>query len=172
MLGGLGVGAKITNPVLIHGGQRIFLARNVAIRDFGRLEAADRHGIKGEIHIGEGTTAEMYLHVGAAQRVTIGKDVLIASRVYITDHDHAWPPGSADDDGRLHARPVEIGDRCWLGEGCVILKGVTLGECCVVAANAVVTKSFPAGSMLAGVPAKVIKTYDFERREWVKHSSK
>lgn len=166
-LGRLGEGSKIVNPTILHGAERMFIGERVSIRDFARLEATDRDGVKGEVHIGDGTTAEMYLHLGAAQKIVIGNDVLIAGRVYITDHDHAWPPGSADDDGSLHAKPVTIGDRCWLGEGCVILKGVMLGECCVVGANAVVTKSFPAGSMVAGVPAKVIKQYDFEKKVWV-----
>lgn len=49
-----------------------------------------------------------------------------------------------------------IGDGCWIGEGACILKGVELGENCVVGANAVVTKSFPAGSVLGGVPARRI----------------
>jgi len=88
---------------------------------------------------------------------------LIAGRVYVTDHDHAWPDGGA----ALVTAPVVIGDGCWLGEGCAILKGVTLGEGCVVGANAVVTRSAPARSMLVGVPARVVKRYDPGTGKWL-----
>ena len=52
---------------------------------------------------------------------------------------------------------VLIGNGCWIGAKAVILKDVTLGDCCVVAAGAVVTRSFPEGSVVAGVPARLLK---------------
>jgi len=51
---------------------------------------------------------------------------------------------------------VKIGNHCWIGAGAIILKNVELGDACVVGAGAVVTKSFPPGSVLGGVPAKII----------------
>ncbi len=88
--------------------------------------------------------------------------MLIAGRVDISDHDHAWPESGQ----HLIVEPVTIGDDCWLGEGCVILKGVTLGAGCVVGANAVVTRSAPPGSMLVGVPARVVKRHDSQSGKW------
>jgi len=104
----------------------------------------------------------MYFHCAAAVSVRIGEGVLIAGRVYISDHDHVWP-GAGDE---IIAAPVEIGDQCWLGEGCAVLKGVVLGRNCIVGANAVVTKSAPEGSMLVGVPARIIKRYDKVSNTW------
>ena len=52
---------------------------------------------------------------------------------------------------------VVIGNNCWLGAGCTILSGVTVGDGCVIAAGSIVTKSVPPNSVVAGVPAKVIK---------------
>ena len=54
----------------------------------------------------------------------------------------------------------------WIGEGAVILPGISLGDGCVVGANAVVTRSFEAGSVLAGVPARRIKRWNESAEKW------
>ncbi|HYE01904.1 MAG TPA: DapH/DapD/GlmU-related protein [Phycisphaerales bacterium] len=165
-LGALGPGSMVVRPELITGGKGIFLGAGVYVMPHARLECVpSAGGGLGRIEIGDATVAQLYLHIGAAESVRLGRRVLLAGRVYISDHDHAWPPGEED---RLVSDPVEIGDECWLGEGCAVLKGVTLGPRCVVGANAVVTRSAPAGSMLAGVPARVIKRYDDMTGRWVR----
>lgn len=96
--------------------------------------------------------------VNAASSVTIGDGVLTGSRVFVTDADHRV----GDDEilttqvTELVSEPVVIGRNCWLGQNVVVLKGVHLGERCVVAANAVVTSSFPDGTVIGGVPAREI----------------
>ena len=159
LLWGRGLGtyprsSMLERPDMLSNPHRIHFAQNVLVRKGARLEAVMHEGTLGEIHFGTGTIAQFYLHVGAARGVTIGKVCTIAGRVYISDHDHDMPT----QEGRLIVSPVSIGDGCWLGEGCAILKGVTLGDGCVVGANAVVTHSAPSGSILAGVPARIIKT--------------
>jgi acetyltransferase-like isoleucine patch superfamily enzyme len=68
----------------------------------------------------------------------------------------------------LHSKgPIVIGPDCFLGYRAVIMPGVTLGRHCVVGANAVVTRSFPDFSMVVGSPARLIKRYDPQSREWV-----
>lgn len=57
--------------------------------------------------------------------------------------------------------PVRIGKGAWIAPGCIILQGVTIGECSVIGTGAVVTKSIPPRSVAVGVPAKVIKTLSF-----------
>ena len=59
----------------------------------------------------------------------------------------------------LETRPVKIADNVWIGMNAIILKGVTIGENSVVAAGAVVTKSVPANTVVAGNPAVVVKTF-------------
>ena len=140
------------------------LGSHVQIGPLWRLEAlGEFHGARhdGRIEIGDWTAAEIGLHVAAAQEVTIGRDVLIASWVFVTDHDHGLagvrPPRHAPLDV---PRPVRIGDGCWLGERAIVLPGVELGPRCVVGAGAVVTRSFPAGSVVAGVPARLLRTIE------------
>ena len=97
--------------------------------------------------------------INAWGKVDIGKNVLIAERVYISDADHQFNDKSSPiiDQGDKFVGPIKVGDGSWLGIGVVVLPGVEIGKNAVVAANSVVTKSFPDYSVVAGVPAKVIK---------------
>ncbi len=145
----------LTNP------RAISIGRNVLIRKGARLEAVGSDAGDGpRLIIGDGTAIQFYFHCGAAGRVTIGRNVLVGGRVYITDHDHSYdePDLSARESSRLRVAPVEIGDGAFLGEGCVILKGVHVGKRAVVAANAVVTRDVPDFTVVAGVPAGVVKS--------------
>lgn len=87
------------------------------------------------------------------EKIVIGEGVAISHNVTIMDSD-------AHDilDGKHQkTQPVKIGNHVWIGTGAKILKGVTIGDGAIVAAGAVVVKDIPAGCMVAGVPAKVIK---------------
>ncbi len=145
----------LTNP------QGIAIGRHVLIRKGARLEVVGSDMSDGpKLIIGDGTAIQFYFHCGAAARVTIGRNVLMGGRVYITDHDHSYdePQLSAAESPRLKVAPVEIGDGAFLGEGCVILKGVRIGRRAVVAANAVVTRDVPDFAVVGGVPARVLKS--------------
>jgi acetyltransferase-like isoleucine patch superfamily enzyme len=141
---------------LLTNARRVRIGKGVSIRRGSRIEVV-RDG--GAIVIGDGTSIQFDFHCGAANQVVIGKDVLIAGRVYISDHDHVFdhrdlPPRLCRD---LVSSPVVIEDGVWLGEGCVVLKGVRIGRRSVVGANAVVTKSVPEGCVVCGVPAKIVR---------------
>ena len=73
------------------------------------------------------------------------------------NHNFADTTKRIDEQG-ISTKPVVIGDDVWIGANAVILPGVTIGRHCVVAAGAVVTKDVPDNTVVAGVPAKVIKT--------------
>lgn len=60
----------------------------------------------------------------------------------------------------LSSKPVCIGNNVWIGEGVCVMPGVTIGDNVIIGANAVVTHSFPKNVVIAGVPAKIIKTLD------------
>jgi acetyltransferase-like isoleucine patch superfamily enzyme len=144
----------LTNP------RAISIGHNVLIRKGARLEAVGPDmGGGPKLMIGDGTAIQFYFHCGAAEQVKIGRNVLMGGRVYITDHDHSFDEAelSARESPRLKVAPVEICDGAFLGEGCAILKGVRVGKRAVVAANAVVTRDVPDFTVVAGVPARVVK---------------
>ena len=68
----------------------------------------------------------------------------------------------------LSSKSVIIKDNVWLGEHVSVLPGVTIGENSIIGANSVVTKSIPANSIAVGIPAKVIKQFNFETKRWEK----
>lgn len=91
--------------------------------------------------------------IGCTESITIGNNVWVGDNVHIHDSD-----GHSILESVTKTKPIKIEDNVWIGKCAVILKGVTIGEGAVVAAGAVVTKDVPAHSVVAGVPAKVIKT--------------
>lgn len=99
-------------------------------------------------------------HIVGHFDLEIGDDVHTGPYVYITDQNH----GYTDPDAVVHAQwpndvPVHIGDGCWLGTSVVVLPGTRLGRNVVVGAGAVVRGTFPDHSVLAGVPARIIRRY-------------
>ena len=88
--------------------------------------------------------------------VTIGDNVWFGPNVGIYTPEHAFDPEERTA-GWEHSLPVVIGDNVWVCGGATIVAGVTIGADCVVAAGAVVTRDVPAGSLVAGVPARVIR---------------
>jgi lipopolysaccharide O-acetyltransferase len=111
----------------------------------------------GQLMIGDDVQFNDQCQVACAQQISIGNDVLVASKVFITDHDHDFSHAGAPMTWPLSSKPVTIGERVWLGNGVSILKGVEIGADSVVAAGSVVTKSFPAFSLIAGVPARLVR---------------
>lgn len=93
-------------------------------------------------------------YIQAANGIEFGRNMMLGPGVKIVSANHDLN----DYEKHLEAKPIKIGDNAWLGSNVVITAGVELGPHTVVAANAVVTKSFPEGNcVLAGVPAKIIK---------------
>ena len=93
-----------------------------------------------------------FLDIGG---ITIEDDVQIGPRVNLTSENHPLDP---TDRTTLIPRPVVIKRNAWIGAGATILPGVTIGENAVVAAGAVVSRDVPPNTVVAGVPAKVVKT--------------
>lgn len=110
--------------------------------------------------IGERSVIGRGSSIVAHYSVEIGNGVFTGPNIYITDQNHTFDDLTMEI-GRQPTKEgsVKIGDGCWIGTGAVILPGVELGRNVVVGANAVVSKSVPDYSLVAGVPAKVIRQY-------------
>ena len=113
----------------------------------------------GTMTIGHGTNVNgLGTRLLCRQEVTVGEHCTLSWDVTVTDSDfHALV---VDGEQQPADGPVRLGDRVWVGTRAVVLKGVTIGDDAVVAAGAVVTRDVPAGSVVAGVPARVVRTVD------------
>ena len=110
--------------------------------------------------------------LSAQNLIHIGENCVFGPAVFVTDHNHAFEDITVAirDQGTTAGGRVRIGKDCWIGYGAVIAcsRGtLELGDHCVVAANAVVTHSFPPYSVIAGNPSRVIKHFDSDRQAWV-----
>ena len=132
-----------------------------------RMDAVGKYGeqkFSPKLIIGNDVVINDFCHIGCVNEVMIGNNVLVASRVTILDHFHGnittsdllTPPSKRP----LSIKPVCIGNNVWIGEGVCVMPGVTIGDNVIIGANAVVTHSFPKNVVIAGVPAKIIKTLD------------
>lgn len=91
--------------------------------------------------------------------ITIGDNALIGHNVVLATLNHDLNPRKRGD---LHPAPIHIGKDVWIGSNATVLPGVTIGDGAVVAAGAVVTKDVPANTVVAGVPAKVVRQIEAE----------
>jgi acetyltransferase-like isoleucine patch superfamily enzyme len=143
----------------------IAIGDNFSALDRFRIEAWDKyHGqeFAPSIVIGDNVVFNTDIHIGCIQSITIGDNCLFASRIFITDHHHGEPTAEMLKLAPLYRPlvtkgPVIIEDNVWVGAGVAIMPNVTIGKNSIIATNSVVTKNVPANSVVAGVPAKVIK---------------
>ncbi len=120
------------------------------------------------LNIGDDVYIGRFFHIVSVRRVVIEKDVLIADKVYISDNLHEYKDIQipVSQQPVIFKGDVVIKEGAWIGENVSII-GACIGRNSVVAANSVVTKDIPDYSVCAGVPAKIIKKYCFERNEWI-----
>lgn len=169
--GSYGFGARICKPfTLVNNKKHIFLGKNVFIRKFARIEpVVTWYGqtFNPKIIIEDNVIIEQNIHLTCAEKVQIGSCSSISSYVFITDIDHEYQdvekPIALQP---LQVNPTVIGQKCFIGTGVKIMAGVHIGEHSIIGANAVVTHDIPPFCVAAGVPAKVIKRFNFELKQW------
>ncbi len=154
----------IGRPCFIEGRKRISIGARTRIFPGIRMEAIGT----GSIEIGNNCAIEQNVHIislGSALR--IGDDVTISANAFLTNLDHRYEDitKSVMDQGYIQ-RETEIGEGCFIGYGAAIQAGTKLGKHCVVGTNAVVRGTFPDYCVLVGAPARVVKRYNGETRQW------
>jgi acetyltransferase-like isoleucine patch superfamily enzyme len=168
-----GRGSWIRKPLLIVNSNLISIGSRVSIREGVRLEIVrSSHQRIPQLFIGDDTNIEQNVHIVCHCRIRIGSNVSITGNCSIVDVTH--PFADVRDPRKIGARIkdedsfVEIGDGSFIGFGSVILPNVRIGTRAVIGANSVVTHDVPDYSVAGGVPAIVLKRYDFSREAWVK----
>lgn len=160
-------------PFEVRGRGNIIFSSGFTSGRYCRLEAYAVDPKADVISFGKNCQINDSVHVAAINKISIGDDVLIASRVFITDlshgiynGEHPSHPDSICRERVLHFKPVIVEANVWLGEGVVVLPGVTIGKSSIIGANSVVSKNIPAYSIAVGNPAKVIKSFNFITNKW------
>jgi acetyltransferase-like isoleucine patch superfamily enzyme len=161
----LGAGYNFPDMCMIKNEHYMSIGKNFYALYNLRMEAWDSYSgqrFSPEIIIGDNVNMNTDCHIGCINKIVIGNNVLMASRIYISDHSHGevtaealkLPPVQRP----LYSKgPVIIGDNVWIGEGVCIMPGVTVGENAIIGANAVVTKDVPAKAVVGGNPARLIR---------------
>lgn len=167
-LGALGPGSVIRPPFTVNCPERITIGANVHIGARAVLFLATE--LNGRHHdpcliIGDGCSFGEELFISVAGRVEIGREVLCSRNVFVGDTYHGYddPTIPVMRQPLAEPRPVTIADGAFLGVGCCVLPGVSMGKNSYVAAGAVVTKDVPAQSVVAGNPARIIRQFDGTR---------
>jgi len=168
----LGRNASIVSPLQITGSEYIEIGDNVIVGYKSRLTAEKRDQHTPRLFIGDRTSVGQFSIISCVRDVHIGTNVIMGARVYVSDNYHGFedimPPIMAQP--TIFKDSVCIGDDSWIGVNAAIMSA-KVGKHCVIGANSVVTRDIPDYCVAAGIPAKVIKQYNFEKKigkEWMK----
>jgi len=167
---------KLSFLAIVSSPKRLKLGRNTRVLRLAQLSAGNKSSIdigndtichqgvilkcfESFIKIGTGTTINPYTVIYSAGGVTIGNNVLIATKVVLSAHNHIFKdPNTLIKNQGLTKRGIQIKDDVWVGANVTILDGVTIGEGAVIAAGAVVVKDVLPYTVVGGVPAKQLSS--------------
>lgn len=158
---------KIENP------GSISVGKSTVIREHSWIAAIRVHAgrvFEPKIVIGDGVYIGRYFCAMSIDQIYVGDGCVLSEHVFVTDLSHGLDPivGPIMSQALISRGPVFIGQQSFIGYRACLMEGVKLGSHSVVGANSVVTHSFPEYSMIAGCPARLIKTYCTRRREWIR----
>ncbi len=167
--GHYGSNVRVISPVAIEGARNIYLGDNVLVAAQSCLAAVPLTGeVRPRLEIGAGSMIGRFNHIYATGGITLGKHVLTANNVYISDNLHGYrnPDVPVMQQPIVQKRHVVIGDGTWIGQNACVI-GARVGRHCVVGANAVVTQDVPDHCVVVGAPAVIIRRFDPRLGAWV-----
>ena len=155
---------RLTNVANMHIGQQVRINKHIFL-----LTVRLPGGPVPRLSIEDGCIIGHLNHITCVNEVKIGKRVLTADRVHISDNSHTFlnPTVPIRDQGVTSTGKVEIGEGSWIGENASLLS-CTIGKNCVVGANAVVLGNVPDFSVVVGAPARIVRRFDVSSGSWIK----
>ncbi|OEZ98113.1 acyltransferase [Duganella phyllosphaerae] len=158
---------EIKNAHLIEIGNDCHIGKSLVmepITSHGKQKFTPRISVGNNVYIGR------YCQIFCVDAITIENGCVLSEYIYMSDSAHGFAPdaGFIMEQDLESKGPIHIGKNTFIGYGVSIMPGISLGKNCVVGINSVVTRSFPDFSMIAGSPAKLIKTYCEERKDWIR----
>jgi acetyltransferase-like isoleucine patch superfamily enzyme len=169
----LGPGCRVIGGRHISFGRGIYAERNLWLEAVTYYKSQRFHPT---ITLGDCVCFSDGVHISSIASITIGSQVLMGSRIYISDHNHGIykggtqsRPEQAPSDRILGGGgPVTVGDNVWIGDNAVIIGPATIGNGAIIGANSVVRGAVQSNSIVAGMPAKLIKLFNSETCTWEK----
>lgn len=168
---------SIKPNAVLSGLSHISIGNNFIAGDFFKLEAVTAfrgRQFSPRIVIKDNVSINDFVHIGATNYIEIGNNVLMASKIFISDHNHGVYRGAGQ--VRPDVPPAEreltsdqqviIGDNVWLGEFVSILPGSIIGAGAIIGSNSVVSGTIPPETIAVGAPAKVVKYFNHSTSAW------
>jgi len=153
------------NPKKIYVGDHGLISNNVEIT------ASDNKNSEYSLKINNYFYINSFSKIESMNYIEIGNYVIIGPYVYISDVEHEYEnyniPIKFQGFRRTHENKIIIKDGVWIGAGARIVGNITIGYGSVIGANAVITKDIPDHSVVVGVPAKIIRVFDYSKNKWV-----
>ena len=168
-----GFRCSISRPLFTHHPEYIQLGNRVSIGPYCRIEvhpaSPGNRRLKPVVTIGDRVRIEHGVNISGHSELLIEDDALIAGGCYISDNNHSMDPeGPRYLEQSLTTAPTIIGKGVWLGQNVCVLAGSMIGERSIIGAGSIVNGYIPSYSIAVGAPARVIKTYNFETKQWDK----
>ena len=161
----------IKKPIILTP-QFVELGENVYVGYHARIEGVCKYNdlcFEPSIVVGDGVSIQQNLHLTCANKVIIGNNTAVAANVTITDIHHPYDDiDTPIEQQNIEVKEVVIGEDCKIYNNAVILPGVHIGKHVTIGANSVVTHDIPDYCVAVGIPARIIKKYDFNKQEWIK----
>lgn len=156
---------KECHPKFLSIGKNVSIAYGARIQTFESYAGQKHHP---KLVIEDNVCIQPYFSALLEDNLFIGHDTIIAQNCSFITNNHGMDAESQLPYGQqqLTTAPITVGAACWIGQNVTILPGVEIGKKCIVAAGSVVTKSIPPYSIAAGIPAKVIKKWNFTTHRW------